>query len=307
MNVLRGLLFDNLGLKLVALLLALLVYLNVYTDRPASMILTFPIQLSDLPDSLSLLGPAPANVQAEIRGTGKQLIRLRVTEPAVRLSLAGVNVGRFERAVTAADLPLPTDLGLQVERLVTPRTIELQVDRRARRALPVAATVEGLPAGGVAWSGVTLLDPSVVVVEGPAGALATLDTVRLASVSVAGRRDTVRASLGPAALPEWCVMDPPRVSAVVPLEPELTRRIVVEVEAPRGGEGFRVSPARTTLSISAPRSLLGAGALRDVRVHWTAPPPLAAAVGGKVALHRVGDLPAGVRVRMDPDSVTLLR
>ena len=34
MNLIRGLLFDNLGLKLVALLLAVVVYLNVYTDRP---------------------------------------------------------------------------------------------------------------------------------------------------------------------------------------------------------------------------------------------------------------------------------
>ena len=36
MSLLRGLLFDNLGLKLVALLLAVLTYLNVYTDRPAT-------------------------------------------------------------------------------------------------------------------------------------------------------------------------------------------------------------------------------------------------------------------------------
>src|SRR6185503_14063461 len=35
MNLIRGLLFDNIGLKLVALLVAVLVYLNVYTDRPA--------------------------------------------------------------------------------------------------------------------------------------------------------------------------------------------------------------------------------------------------------------------------------
>ena len=37
MGLLRGLLFDNLGLKLVALLLAVIVYLHVYTERPATM------------------------------------------------------------------------------------------------------------------------------------------------------------------------------------------------------------------------------------------------------------------------------
>ena len=41
MNLLRGVLFDNLGLKLVALLLAVLVYLNVYLDRPADIVIQF--------------------------------------------------------------------------------------------------------------------------------------------------------------------------------------------------------------------------------------------------------------------------
>src|SRR5439155_22081893 len=106
MNLLRGWLFDNLGLKLVALLLALLVYINVYTDRPATLIISFPLQIVDLADTLSLSGAVPASVQAELRGGGKQLLRMRITEPQVKLSLAGIGMGRFERALTATDLPL---------------------------------------------------------------------------------------------------------------------------------------------------------------------------------------------------------
>ena len=45
MSLLRALLIDNLWLKLVALLLALLVYLNVYTDRPNRMMISFPIEV----------------------------------------------------------------------------------------------------------------------------------------------------------------------------------------------------------------------------------------------------------------------
>src|SRR5215470_11491689 len=103
MSVLRGLFFDNIGLKLVALLLGVLVYVNVYTDRQASMIVAFPIQVVDLADTLSITGPMPAAVRAEVHGTGKQLIRLRVTQPPMRLSLAGVGVGRYERTLTSDD------------------------------------------------------------------------------------------------------------------------------------------------------------------------------------------------------------
>src|SRR4249920_4161814 len=106
MNVLRGWLFDNLGLKFTALLFAMAVYLNVYTDRPATMLLSFPVEFTDLPDSLALSGPAPAIVQAQMRGTGKQLISMRVREPRLSISLLGAGTGRFSRALTPADLPM---------------------------------------------------------------------------------------------------------------------------------------------------------------------------------------------------------
>ncbi len=217
MNVLRGLLFDNLGLKLAALLLALLVYLNVYLDRPAESMVSFPVQVTELGDSLSLSGPVPSTVQAQVRGTGKQLLRLRVTEPPLKVSLAGVEVGRFERSVSVEDLPLGGYDGVVVDRVIGPATIDLKIERKVRRWLPVAPRVEGGVGGGVAWSGVALADPTSVLVTGPRSEVAGLDSVVLQPVRLAGRRDTLRAQVAPEALPDWCSMDPPLVKVTVPL------------------------------------------------------------------------------------------
>jgi YbbR domain-containing protein len=307
MNLLRGWLLDNLGIKLVALLLALLIYLNVYTDRPATLIVSFPLQIGELADSLSLSGPVPSAVQAELRGTGKQLIRIRLTEPPVRISLAGVGVGHFERALTSADLPLPGDVDIQVERVVSPRTVELQVDRKRMRRLPVAARVEGLPAGGIVWTGSLEVEPSTVEVTGPEKAVMALDSVRLDAVRLAGKRDTVSAAVGADALPDWCVMEPEQIMVVVPLEPEATRRMTLQVEDPRGATGYVVAPDHVTLTLSGPRSQITPALTGAQRVHWTAPEPVADHVGHRVGLHRLGDLPAGMRARLDPDSVTLQR
>src|SRR5262245_5894284 len=254
MNLLRSMLFDNLGLKLVALLLAVVVYLNVYTDRPATMTVSFPIQITDLADSLSLSGPAPAAVQAELRGTAKQLIRLRVTEPPVKVSLAGVGVGHFERALGAEDLPIPEGVQLQLDRLVSPRTLELEVDRRTTRDVPVAAHVEGSPAA--LWDGTFELRPARVMVSGPAAALATLDSVRLVPFSLAGRRDTVTVSLAPQGLPDWCSMDPDHVELSVPLEPGVTRRFAVSVQPPDESKGWTFEPNHVTAIITTPRRLM---------------------------------------------------
>lgn len=220
MNVLRGWLFDNLGLKLAALLLALVVYLNVYTDRPATMIVSFPIEYTELADSLSLSGPAPAIVQAELRGTGKQLIGMRVKEPRLKLSMLGAGLGRFSRALVATDLPLPAAGGVTVENLIGPRVIEVDVDRKVRRDLPVKPQAAGIPAAGYAWNGEAILLPAILRVTGPAKALAELDSVTLSPIRVDGKRDTIRAEVAPASLPDWCSAKP----AMVTVKLVLSRR-----------------------------------------------------------------------------------
>jgi hypothetical protein len=215
--MLRELLFENLGLKLAALLLALVVYLNVYTDRPADMIVSFPIELEGLADSLAIAGPVPAVLQAELRGTGKQLLRLRLTEPPVKISLVGVQPGRFVRALKVEDLPMIPSEGIEVERLVGPSALQVPIDRRLVRHLPIAARVNGFPAQGYVWSGEVITQPATLEVSGPARAFVGLDSVRLRPVAIGGKRDTVRAQETPDGLPEGCTVDPGVVRVLVPL------------------------------------------------------------------------------------------
>jgi YbbR domain-containing protein len=212
MGALRSWLFDNLGLKFTALLLALLVYLNVYTDRPTTMLVSFPIEYTELDDSLSLSGPAPSVVQAELRGTGKQLIFIRVKEPRMKLSLAGARRGRLDRALAPSDLPLPPEGGITVENLVGPRVVTLDIDRKVHRDIRVTPRVTGQPAPGYHWAGVALVDPPRVRVTGPEQVLLGLDSLVLAPVHVDGKRDTVSALVPPERLPDWCTGEPSQVT-----------------------------------------------------------------------------------------------
>ena len=129
MNLIRSLLFENVGLKLVALLMALVVYLHVYTDRPATLMMSFPVEIAKLDDSLAIISQTPAAVSAELKGTGKQLIRLRLAEPSLIVSLAGAGPGRFQRSLTAQDLPMVAQIGLEVSRFQGPQMLELQIER----------------------------------------------------------------------------------------------------------------------------------------------------------------------------------
>jgi len=217
LQILRGLIFDNLGLKFVALLLAVVVYLHVYTERQATMVVAFPVQLTDLADTLTLSGRPLPDIQAELRGTGKQLIRLRLTEPRLKVSLAGVGPGRFQRSVSVEDLPILAQEGISVLRLIGPLIVEAEIERTLERVLPVAPRVEGTPAEGWVFDGSVLCEPAEVTVRGPAGEMSGLDSVRLHRVRIDGKNTVVRADVEVDSLPPWCHATPNEVTVTVPL------------------------------------------------------------------------------------------
>ena len=208
MNLLRTLLLENLGLKLVALLLALVVYVHVFTERPATMVVAFPLEVLDLADTLALAGRVPESVQAELQGTGKQFIRLWLTEPKFKISLAGVGPGHFRRRVQREDLPLIASDRLEVQRLIGPDTLDLVIERRLTREVPVAPRVEAEPGRIADGTESVRVEPAVARVRGPKRAIASLDSVRLAPVRVRSQSDTVRAEVAPTGIPERCVVEP---------------------------------------------------------------------------------------------------
>lgn len=304
MNGLRGILFDNLGLKLVALLLAVLIYLNAYTDRPATMTVAFPVQITDLPDSLTLTGAPPSPVRADLRGTGKQLIRLRVTEPAVKISLAGVAAGRFTRAIMPADLPLPEGVEVGVDRVVSPRTLELDIDQRATRDVPVVGRVTGNLAADAMVSGPIVVQPARVRVVGPRGVLAKLDSLPLIAIPVSGRRDTL-SSIALPDLPPWCSSEPANVQVSIPIAIAEIRRVPLTVEGPGEGQ-VAVDPARVMAEIRAPRGALADFDPATLHARWHMVGDPERRVGRRVAVRLDRPLPASVVIRLVPDSVTIV-
>jgi hypothetical protein len=187
------------------------------------MIVAFPLDVVDLADTLALLGPPHDVVRAELRGTGKQLLRIRLTEPRLKVSLAGVGAGHYERTVVADDLPLLADEPIEVQRLISPRVISLEVDVAMTRLLPVAPRVNGAPRAGWTWPGNLAADPPQVRVRGPRREVAALDSVRLLPVRLDGRSESVRASANVDSLPSGCVAEPREVALVVRLEREASK------------------------------------------------------------------------------------
>ncbi len=250
-----GWLFDNLGLKLFALLLALLLYLHVLTDRTSEESVDFPLVVSGLVDSLALATAPPESVTVRLRGTGKQILRMRYLRPPVTIGLADVGPGTFQRTLGPADVPLEGTSGVTVLAVLAPEVLSLDVEPRGERRVRVVVAYDGEPQRGFAV-GTPLVRPAQVRLSGPASWLALQDSLFTRPIAVAGRRESLEVVQPIAALPRFVTAWPGSVIVAVPIEPEQVRTIEVpiEVRGVRGELRAEPLPAFGTVTLRGPRS-----------------------------------------------------
>jgi hypothetical protein len=301
MGSLYGWLFDHLGLKLVALLLAVLVYLNVYLEREATLVVAFPVQAIGLPDSLAVAGGLPDTVRVELRGRGKALLRLKLLGPPVKLDLGEARVGRVAGQLTREDLPIRAGDEVRLERFVAGDEFDLRVEPRLGRRLPVQVGVVGQPASGSMWTGAVRIEPESVEVSGPRSEVLGMRSVAFGAVRVDGRRDTVVAEQAVLPLGPGYRVVPDRVLARAAIEPAQTRQLRAAVHLP-GATGWRAEPDSVNVVVTAARGAW----TRAEAVVPTAEASLADTAPGGRAPVRAAVPGLGLsRVRAQPESVTV--
>jgi len=193
----RGILFDNLALKVASLLLALLLYAHVVTDQEREAVVQIPIAAVGLADTLTSVGELPPRVAVKVRGKWKDLIRLNLTRPFLSIDLAAAKPGTFRTSITAADISsraIPPELTRQISvtEVLDPRSVDLWIEPKATKSLPVRARVVGTPAAGYVLERVPEVEPDSVRVIGPAKLVGGIDTLYTVAVDITGEREKIQ-------------------------------------------------------------------------------------------------------------------
>lgn len=179
--------FRAFGLKLLAVLLAVLLWLTVAGEHVVERTLRVPLELRNVPDQLEIVGDAPMTVDVRLRGSSALLGRMDPGEVIAILNLATARPGSRLFHLRTDEVRRP--YGVEVAQ-ITPVTISLELERSARRSVPVVPAVEGDPAPGYVLGRATA-SPGSVEVIGPESRLRELTSATTEPISVAGQRATV--------------------------------------------------------------------------------------------------------------------
>jgi YbbR domain-containing protein len=186
-----GWLFGNIWLKLLSLCLAMLLWMVVSGDETVERGLRVPLELTQVPPGLELLGEVPATVDVRVRGASGTLSRVGTGDLVAVLDLHTAQAGRRLFPLTPDQVRVP--FGVEIVQIL-PSAVTMAFERSASRELPIAPAVDGRPAPGFIVGPMTA-EPRLVEVIGPESAVKRATEVVTEPVSIAGARMPVKQSV----------------------------------------------------------------------------------------------------------------
>src|SRR5258706_6953610 len=132
--------FRHLGLKLLSLGLAVLLWMIVAGDETVERGLRVPVELTQVPAGLELLGDVPATVDVRVRGASGTLSRVGAGDVVAVLDLHTAQSGRRLFPLTPDQVRVP--FGVEIVQ-VLPSAVTMAFEPSASREVSIVPAVDG--------------------------------------------------------------------------------------------------------------------------------------------------------------------
>lgn len=156
------LLTRNIGWKLLALAIAVVLWTLAAREPEVATSLSVPLEFKNIPDDLDIGGNLPDRIRVEVRGPSGRLSRDNLSDVAVVLDLSEARPGEHTYNIRAANVVLP--FGVEFDRAV-PAQVTSHFDQLNVRTVAVQPTYVDISDGYRVVSAV--IDPAQVQIRGP--------------------------------------------------------------------------------------------------------------------------------------------
>lgn len=186
----------NFWLKLVALLMALFVWLHVATDKTYNYEITLPVSEILLGDSLVPASDPPDSLLVSVSSNGKQLLRRRWRREGIRINATHLHPGTHFLDMTRSNTFLVGSAkNITLNDVIFPSQIQLTVDVEGAKSLPVEADIIAQADDGFAIGQRVIIVPDEITLYGPRSRLRDIRSVSTELKELAGLRNDVQLRL----------------------------------------------------------------------------------------------------------------
>ena len=160
--------FQSFSFKLAAIVMALLLWFHVATDKVYEHSHTFPLEILDVPERLILAEEIPDHIDVKVRGRGKALLKLLLAEKkSIQIDAQKFKRGETDHSIEPERVPIPEGLDLRVTGILPSENLKIWLDYSMEKEIKVEPQVKVVPAEGFEKVGELHYNPDEVTISGP--------------------------------------------------------------------------------------------------------------------------------------------
>lgn len=269
MNIKKSL-TENLGVKLIAFVVAVFIWFNASGQQEVVRVRTVPIVVENLPDSLTITSPLPSEAEISVRGTKRQQLTMGFKRVLMVIDLGGAEPGRQRVTPTSGSIRLPTGMDRRQVSVLSPGQIDIIIEPIVVRRVDVDLVTTGaVPDNVVLLDGTLKVDPATVRIRGASSYVEGVGSVSTQPLDLSRVRSSIDREIplvyDPARFD--CTPEQVTVTAVVN---ERGQRVLANVPPTVlvDSDDFvaRVSPSAVSLTLEGAVSVLDTLSSGDVSV-----------------------------------------
>jgi YbbR domain-containing protein len=185
----RPAIFRNLGTKLLALAIAILVWFVFSAqqrERISERSYRIPLSIANVPPGTLIASPLPPTIEVRLRGPFTALRQLDPVKLEAVVDLADATRGEGIHHLAPEDINVPEAVEVIA---IAPSEIRIALDTIAEKTLPIVPRVTGKPAEGFEVVDVAV-EPRAARLNGPSSALSAMKDVETDPILLANRAAT---------------------------------------------------------------------------------------------------------------------
>lgn len=187
----KKLLFENLGLKIAAILLSIVLWFFVTSRGQSEMSIDVPLEFKNLPPGLELVNHVTKTVNLSIKGQERFIKNVSASNVRVSLNLSKAKKGEGTFYINREDIKLPRAITVTN---ITPPSVRLSVEETASKSVKVVPIIVGDPQRGFYLKSVEVY-PQTIVIEGVRSEVAKVATLKTEPLDITGFNETVAQDL----------------------------------------------------------------------------------------------------------------
>jgi len=228
MNILREFLFNNIGLKAISLLLALLLWLQVAGQQSVQRTLSLPVEFVNMPAEMEVSNDFQRQVDVVLRSR-RGTPNFEDGSLTVKIDLRDAVPGAEKSFPLSADNMSDRPAGLEVVS-ISPTRIRLLLENTVRKSVEVVPELVGEPAEGFQ---VTKVQAPPVTIIGPQSRVQEVSEAQTEPIGITGLSSTLVRNVAVDIADLALRMEPASVDVIITIEEERrevqVRRIPIEL------------------------------------------------------------------------------